>query len=118
MLYNTYRVSYNKKNSKINQYVPVDILFYFISNQLNDIKFMWEEIGHGIPPSKTGGADATPQREEKRTDATPQREKKTDGDEYEWIVTLQLFNGRRQKINTRRRKIKKEATMEDNAGGE
>ena len=47
MLFNTYY----KKNSKIDT-VSVDILFQINSTQLNDIKFMWEEIGHVIRPAK------------------------------------------------------------------
>ena len=53
MLYNTYHVSYHKKkNSKIGT-ISVDILLYFISNQINDIKLMWEEVKNRCSPSKT-----------------------------------------------------------------
>ena len=40
---------------------------------------------------KNGDANATPQREEKRTETTAQREEL----QYESIVTLRLLNGRR-----------------------
>ena len=42
---------------------------------------------------RNGGANATPQREEKRTETTAQREELQYL--YESIVTLQLLNGRR-----------------------
>ena len=44
---------------------------------------MWEEIGHGIPPSKTEVPYST--NKEKKNGRRRQ---------YEWIITLQLFNGR------------------------
>ena len=58
---------YHKKNSKIDT-ISVDILFYFISNQINDIKLMGEESKEEVFTQRNGGA------------LLLHKEKKNDGD--------------------------------------
>jgi len=48
------RRSHTKMKKRWTRELKIDnweMLFYFKSNQLNDIKLMWEKIGHGIRPA-------------------------------------------------------------------
>ena len=71
-------ILYKKKNKK-NLKRWVDILFHFIlfqirSNQINDIKLLWEKIIRMALVQWNGVAiNSTTQREEKRTETTAQR---------------------------------------------
>ena len=60
--------------------IPVNILFYLISNQINDIKLMWDEIKEEVFTQRNKGALYSTER--RKTDGCySTKRRKTDGDD-------------------------------------